>query len=156
MKKLETINVNGNAYARVKDRVKAFKTLKNGSIQTECQFKEGFVLFKASIFIEDKLIANGHSLGKSDALKSFEKLETISVGRALAFSGFLTDGGISSSEEMQSFIDKEEARKPELTKDHVKFKTVKEKIKNDDLTPEYFETWFTISDETKKLLINKK
>jgi hypothetical protein len=35
--------------------------------------------------------------------KSFEKLETIAVGRALAFAGYLADGEIASMEEMAKY-----------------------------------------------------
>lgn len=37
------------------------------------------------------------------AKKDYEKLETISVGRALALLGFLKDGQVASSEEMEEF-----------------------------------------------------
>jgi hypothetical protein len=37
--------------------------------------------------------------------KSFEKLETISVGRALANLGYLNDGQIASTEELEEFHD---------------------------------------------------
>jgi len=36
--------------------------------------------------------------------KDFEKQETIAVGRALAFAGFLSDGEVASYEEMEDFI----------------------------------------------------
>ena len=37
--------------------------------------------------------------------KAFEKLETISVGRALSLLGYLNNGEIASSEEMEEFED---------------------------------------------------
>ena len=51
-------------------------------------------------------------------------------------------------------LPKEIKKKEELTEDHEKWETVKKKIKDEKLEPEYFETWFVISDENKKLLIS--
>ena len=46
----------------------------------------------------------GHSFGKiGSEEKALEKLETIAVGRALAFAGYSSSGDIASFEEMQSF-----------------------------------------------------
>lgn len=48
-----------------------------------------------------------------ESKKDFEKLETISVGRALAFLGYLKDGQVASTEEMENYHEykEEQARK---------------------------------------------
>ena len=71
-------------------------------IHTECNFKDGWVVFHASIECP-KGTFSGHALGKVGGEKAFEKLETIAVGRALAFAGYLASGEIASFEEMQEF-----------------------------------------------------
>jgi hypothetical protein len=47
--------------------------------------------------------ATGHSYGKTTDEKAFEKLETVAVGRALALLGYLNNGDIATSEEMEEF-----------------------------------------------------
>lgn len=94
-------------YAKVSARVAEFNKLhKNGSIVTNYEFKEGWGIFKATVVLDvkqDTRIFTGTSMGKVGAVKAFEKLETIAVGRALAFAGFLSDGEIASSEEMRNY-----------------------------------------------------
>ncbi len=106
-RKAKTIKLQGKDYAQVSDRVAEFhKIHKNGSITTVYDFNSGWVIFTATIVIDVKQpdrIFKGTSLGKAGAAKAFEKLETIAVGRALAFAGFLSDGEIASSEEMDKY-----------------------------------------------------
>lgn len=46
----------------------------------------------------------GHAMGQmSGEVKALEKLETIAVGRALAFAGYLASGEIASFEEMAEY-----------------------------------------------------
>lgn len=94
-------------YAKVTARVGEFhKDNSNGSIRTECDFKDGWALFKATVIPEVKnadRYFTGTSLGKVGSEKALEKLETISVGRALAFAGYLSDGEIASLEEMAKY-----------------------------------------------------
>lgn len=105
--KSKTIKLQGKDYAQVSARVAEFHKLwKNGSISTEYEFKEGYAIFKAKLVIDVKnesRVFTGTSLGKTNGIKAFEKLETIAVGRALAFAGFLSDGEIASSEEMAKY-----------------------------------------------------
>jgi len=117
-KKVETIKVSGGAeYARVTARLKKFHELyKNGSIETEYNLTEAMICFKTKITPnteQTNRFFTGHSLGKIAGVKAFEKLETVSVGRALAFLGLLADGDIASYEEMQEY---EEDLKPENVK----------------------------------------
>lgn len=108
----KTTKIGGDAdYAKVPDRLKLFREdCPNGLIETSPDIKEdGTIIFTARI-LKDKAKpesgeATGHSFGKqNNALKAFEKLETIAVGRALAMLGYLASGEIASSEEMDDFM----------------------------------------------------
>jgi len=156
MSKIETIKLQGKDYAQVKDRVKAFRSeVKNGSIQTSYDFRDGYVIFKAELFVQDALVATGHSFGVTKSQKAFEKLETISVGRALALSGYCSDGEIASYEEIEDVEEVQVKVLAELTPTNPKWADAIKKMRNEDLEPEYFETWFTISPETKNLMKNE-
>ncbi len=96
-------------YAFVKDRLKEFRIdSPRGDIKTEfIILDDGNVSFKATI-IKDRADENspratGSSLGNSKDKKGFEKLETIAVGRALAFLGYVADGDIASAEEIEEY-----------------------------------------------------
>ncbi len=114
MTKIKTIKLNGKTdYAKVATRLAEFisATKNNSSIKTQHEFSEGYVIFKATItpdITNPERIFTGTSLGKLTAVKAFEKLETIAVGRALAFAGYLSDGEIASSEEMIQYNEPEE------------------------------------------------
>lgn len=121
MKKLDTIDLKGKAYATVPTRIKEFRNENpNGLIETKPDIQaDGTVIFSARI-LKDKANhssgeATGHAIGKMNGDKAFEKLETISVGRALALLGYMASGEVASSEEMERFMEyqsqqKEEAR----------------------------------------------
>lgn len=109
MKKIDTIDLKGKEYATVPSRIKAFREdCPNGLIETMPDIRsDGMVLFKTHV-VKDKAKpesgeATGHALGKMAGDKAFEKLETISVGRALAMLGYMASGDVASSEEMEEF-----------------------------------------------------
>ena len=109
MNKLATIKVQGGEYATVPTRLKAFREANpRADISTEHSFTEdGSVVFRASI-IQDRADetsprATGTSFGKMTGAKAFEKQETISIGRALAALGWLNNGQIATTEEMEEF-----------------------------------------------------
>jgi hypothetical protein len=104
MQEIKTINLKGREYAPVGERVKAFhEAFKEGtSILTDVEFKEGWAYVKATVSFEEKVFT-GHSFGKLGTEKALEKLETVAVGRALAFAGFAPDGSIASYEEIERF-----------------------------------------------------
>lgn len=109
MKKLNTIDLKGKAYATVPTRIKEFReSCPNGLIESKPEFlADGKVMFTARI-LKDKSNSSsgestGHAIGKLTGDKAFEKLETIAVGRALALLGFMASGEIASSEEMEEF-----------------------------------------------------
>lgn len=110
MSRVKTMKLQGNEYAKVADRLKAFREdCPNGQIKTEPRFlDDGQLMFTATV-IKDKAKADesaeatGHALGKNTGQKAFEKLETVAIGRALATLGYLMSGEIASSEEMEEF-----------------------------------------------------
>ena len=98
--KVPTINLQGKAYAQVKDRVEQFhKDHADGNIRTKETFSDGFVIFRATVSWGERKF-NGHSFGKVTNKKDFEKVETASVGRALAFAGYTAGGEIASYDDM--------------------------------------------------------
>lgn len=100
---IKTINLKGKQYAPVAERVKAFhEDHKDGQIQTENQFNEGYCIFKATVSFDSRTF-NGHAFGKVGTEKAFEKLETVAVGRALAMAGYLSGGEIASYDEIEEF-----------------------------------------------------
>lgn len=109
-KKLKTIKLSGKEYAQVAERLRAIhENHKNFDIDTQYEVTEGgAAVFTATLRIRDKvenasITYKGHSYGKLGAAKAFEKLETIAVGRALAFAGYHADGEIASADEMQDY-----------------------------------------------------
>ena len=112
MSKVETINYQGKDYATVPVRLKEFRE-KNprAEISTEPIFMDdGSLIFKAKIVQDRKdeysATATGtarYSATELSKAKAFEKLETVSVGRALAMLGYLNDGQIATTEEMAEF-----------------------------------------------------
>lgn len=99
-------------YALVPDRLKEFReTNPRASVETEPTYNaDGSVTFKATI-VRDRAdeysaTATGnarYSEVEMEKPKAFEKLETVSVGRALSMLGYLNDGRIASTEEMDEF-----------------------------------------------------
>jgi hypothetical protein len=105
-RRVPTISIGkGVKYARVADRSAAFhQDNEQCNVETSCEFKDGFVLFTATVTTK-KGTFTGHSLAKvSGQKKEFEKQETIAVGRALAFAGYLADGAIACAEEMEDVV----------------------------------------------------
>lgn len=121
-RKLSTINLSGNEYAKVPTRLKAFREeCPNGNIDTTQEFlPNGLVKFKTTVTKDmsnpASAKATGTALGRvmtGERLdnKAFEKHETISVGRALANLGYLISGEVASSEEMEDFLSDKELKK---------------------------------------------
>lgn len=104
-RKIKTMKLQGKDYAKVADRLRAIhEDHKDFDIETDCVFQaDGAVLTAKLTIREDKVVRvfNGHSYGKVGGQKALEKLETIAVGRALAFAGYHADGEIASADEMQ-------------------------------------------------------
>jgi hypothetical protein len=105
---VKTMNLKGNEYAPVDERLKAFhKDNSNCSITTETSIKDNKIIEARAIITPNvcnpKRVFTGSALGILGKEKALEKLETVAVGRALAFAGYLADGKIASSEEMERF-----------------------------------------------------
>jgi len=106
-------------YARVADRLMEFRTANpNGLIETTPTITGDTIIFKTRI-VKDKsdtssAEATGHAMGENNGIKAFEKLESVSVGRALALLGYASDGEIASSEEMEEFEDYKKQKTEEM------------------------------------------
>ena len=112
MSKVDTINYQGKDYATVPARLKEFRQSNpRADISTEPRFLEdGSVMFQATIVAdradENSARATGSALYRPNEIskpKAFEKLETISIGRALAVLGYLNNGEVATGEEMAEF-----------------------------------------------------
>ena len=108
MNKVATINLKGNEYATVPQRLKAFREANpRAAITTKPTVTGEVVMFEAHIKVdksdESSAEATGHSYGKFGEAKAFEKQETIAVGRALALLGYLNNGQVATTEEMEEF-----------------------------------------------------
>lgn len=99
-------------YALVPDRLKKFREENpRAGIETEPTYNaDGSVGFKATIIKDlsdpNSARSTGHARYSEMELKkpkAYEKLETVSVGRALANLGYLNDGQIATSEEMEEY-----------------------------------------------------
>lgn len=112
MSKLETISYQGKDYATVPVRLKEFREIyPKASISTMPMYQEdGSLIFKAEI-VQDRTdetsaVSTGHArytAAEIQKVKAFEKLETISIGRALSVMGFLNNGEVASTEELEEF-----------------------------------------------------
>lgn len=109
-KKAKTINLQGQDYAKVAERIRIFREESpRGSIITFPTIDEnGQILVRAEV-LKDKAdqhsaSATAHALGTNTGQKALEKVESIAVGRALAMLGYLASGEIASGEEMMEFL----------------------------------------------------
>lgn len=111
-RRAETISLGkGQNYAKVATRLlEMHADCSECSIETKVIFKDGWALSTCKL-TTPKGYFTGHALGPVKAQKALEKLESISVGRALAFAGYLASGEIATYEEMtdgQSGPDKDD------------------------------------------------
>src|SRR5258708_23225444 len=114
--KLPTINLKGKEYVQVKDRlVYLNENYENCAIETEVIHLGNHASFKATVTPDvknpnRKFVAR--SGGLVDAEKSYEKLETVAVGRALAFMGIGVIESVASADEIQVY---QERQKPNIS-----------------------------------------
>lgn len=151
MRKTKTIDIKGKEYSQVKERLKVFREqCPYGLIETKPEVSGDKMIFYTRI-LKDKRDKNsaeatGHSMGDLKANKDFEKLETISVGRALALLGYAQDGEIASSEEMEEFNKyKEEKFQKEIQES-------KTKLENCKSLKELQEVWLSLNVNLQKEL----
>lgn len=111
-KAIKTVDIKGNDYAQVNDRIKAFRELcPNGTITTDIiELANGVVTMKATVYDEEGKIL-GTGLAQEKESSSFinktsyiENCETSAVGRALGFAGIGVDGSMCSAEELVNAI----------------------------------------------------
>lgn len=102
----------GVDYAGVADRLKEFREMNpRAKITTDPTINpDGSIMFRTTIVAdkgdENSAEATGtafYNAAEAKKPKAFEKLETISVGRALALLGYLNNGEIATTEEMVEF-----------------------------------------------------
>lgn len=110
MKDIKTINLQGKEYVPVHERIRVFRStdMYNGwGINTRViKMTDTSVVIKSLIVNnEGKIVSSGHGAGTFKIDKGFEKVETVSVGRALANLGIGIEDGIASIEEMVKFLE---------------------------------------------------
>lgn len=99
------INIQGRKYLKVVDRLN-FVRQKFGErlcVKTTTTYPDGMAMFQTEIFLDGKLIGTGHSKQTVKKDKEFEKIESVSIGRALGIAGF-AGSELATFEEMNDFI----------------------------------------------------
>lgn len=137
MAKVKTEKIGNFEYARVADRLKEFRernpraSIKTTSVNNEdgsVKFETFILQDKSDEYSPDATGSAQYTAQEMKGRKAFEKLETISVGRALSMLGYLNDGEIASGEEMEEFEsykqEKFEARVEQALRDLKKVKTL--------------------------------
>tara|TARA_R100000700_G_scaffold26386_2_gene33202 strand:+ start:115 stop:723 length:609 start_codon:yes stop_codon:yes gene_type:complete len=102
----DTVKVKGGKnYIQVKDRLNFVRETfgERVSIRTTTKDLNGLAEFHCEMWLDDKLIATGNSKEVSVGEKSYEKQESVAVGRCLAFAGF-AGTELASADEMQNFF----------------------------------------------------
>lgn len=110
----DTIRVKGGKnYIQVKDRLNFVRETfgERVTIKTTTKHIDGAAEFHCEMFLDDKLIATGNSKEVGVGEKSYEKHESVAVGRCLAFAGF-AGTELASADEMQNFVRQQEQPKP--------------------------------------------
>lgn len=112
MSQVQTVNLKGNEYALVPQRLKQFREDNPRSdIQSKPHWSDdGSLDFETRVIKDQKDEFSAKSTGwahysaeEMKQPKAFEKLQTVSTGRALASMGYLNNGQIATSEEMIEF-----------------------------------------------------
>jgi DNA-binding protein len=99
------INIQGRKYLKVVDRLN-FVRQKFGErlcVKTTTTYPDGLAMFQTEIYLDGKLIGTGHSKQTIKKDKEFEKIESVSIGRALGIAGF-AGSELATFEEMNDFI----------------------------------------------------
>ncbi len=101
-------------YAEVNQRIKAFRMVyPTGTIETTMiSDVDGICTFRACIYDDEKLLATGTARENSktsfiNQTNYIENCETSAVGRALGMCGFGVDVSLSSADEVQNAIEKQ-------------------------------------------------
>jgi hypothetical protein len=109
-------------YRLVPDRIKQFRedNVRGDIHSTPTWLPDGGLVFEALIIRDladpSSARATGHASYSAQEMgkpKAFEKLETIAVGRALANLGYLNDGQVATTEELEEFEEYKEQQRIE-------------------------------------------
>lgn len=121
---VKTTKIQGGAdYATVPARLKEFREANpRALVETKPEVQsDGAVIFSARILVDkansNSAEATGTAMYNATEIKkakAFEKLETVSVGRALALLGYLNNGQVATSEEMTEFNEYRDEKIEEL------------------------------------------
>ena len=123
--KIKTIDIKGNQYAEVNQRVKAFRMVYPlGFILTEMRSNvDGVCVFTATVGYYDEhgercVLATGTAYERESAnyinkTSFIEVCESSAVGRALGLAGFGIDTSICSAEEVKNAIEQQARVTPE-------------------------------------------
>lgn len=122
--KLKTINIRGNSYVTVNERVKAFRQAHPSfSLITECiSSSSEDCLFKASILDDTgRVIATGHahevrSSSNVNKTSYIENCETSAIGRALGAFGIGIDESYASADEVSRAIQQQQQQQQPVVK----------------------------------------
>ena len=120
-KLIKTIDVKGKDYAKVPQRIKAFRSLfPNGAIETSIISNDNqMVVMKATVRDEEgHILGEGHAYEKESSsfinkTSYIENCETSAVGRALGMCGFGIDTSVASYEEVANAINNQDRMKAE-------------------------------------------
>ncbi len=102
------VTIHGKEYITVAERLtKIHAELKELSITTEVLFTDPRVVIKATVITPKGTFTGISAANVNKAIEKespYEVAESSAVGRALAFAGYETTGGIASAEEMKKAI----------------------------------------------------
>ena len=111
---IKLTDIKGKPYAKVNERVKAFRMLyPMGTIETEVLAEQGGkIVIRARVLDGDRLLGTGMAYEKEGSTfinktSYIENCETSAVGRALGFAGFGIDTSIASFEEVTNAIEQQ-------------------------------------------------
>ena len=110
--------IHGKSYVTVNSRIEYFrKRYETGRILTEITKQaDGKVIFKASIYVGDNLVATGHAMEDETASQInktsyIENCETSAIGRALGIMGIGIEGSVATYEEVNQAVSQQEDMK---------------------------------------------
>ena len=159
MTKVQTTKIGGGAdYAKVADRLKQFWAENpRGSIKTMHQIQGDNIIFTTEIVADQSNEYSRRTTGTAmeklnGKLKTFEKTESISVGRALALIGYLANGEIASSEEMEEFLSHKEQQRLQMIAD---LKSQVDDIEDKETLREFYKLHKGYGKEFDEYIINK-
>ena len=116
---IQTMDVKGNPYASVAERIKAFRMLfPMGFIKSDMvSNQDGICVFRAEVGFEDTVLGVGYAYEKEGSsfinkTSYIENCQTSAVGRALGMVGLGIYSDVASAEEVQTAQLQQDALKP--------------------------------------------